>query len=289
MGGRSARGATSRLRIGGRLRPRPRDPRAGPPGDRRPCHGDRPLRGDDSPGHLAQSWRCQARPGRVASRIGRRPRRVQRHLQQGAVRQQLRDVARPPRRGSRSSSGRCARVVARRSSRSRALPVPPPRQPTASVERRPNDSKKRASPTSGGRHSPCGLRWCACWPKPLRNEAVRPLRATALQMRPPAPRRDSAAPWPRPRWLIALAPALLALAAAARLATLDDADPSTDLLSDLGTWAWAAGIALIVADLVLPVPQASVITALGAIYGLALGTLLGTAGLILAGVCGYAP
>ncbi|HZA75099.1 MAG TPA: VTT domain-containing protein [Acidimicrobiales bacterium] len=80
----------------------------------------------------------------------------------------------------------------------------------------------------------------------------------------------------------------MALAAAARLATLDDADPSTDLLSDLGTWAWAAGIALIVADLVLPVPQASVITALGAIYGLALGTLLGTAGLILAGVCGYA-
>ncbi|MGH9230403.1 MAG: TVP38/TMEM64 family protein [Acidimicrobiales bacterium] len=117
---------------------------------------------------------------------------------------------------------------------------------------------------------------------------MRPLRATASPTRPPAPRRDSAAPWPRPRWLIALAPALLTLAAAARLATLDDADASTDLLSDFGTWAWAAGIALMVADLVLPVPQASVITALGAIYGLALGALIGTAGLILAGVCGYA-
>ena len=79
---------------------------------------------------------------------------------------------------------------------------------------------------------------------------------------------------------------LLALAAA-RLATLDDADASRALLSDLDTWAWAAGIVLIVADLVLPVPQASVIAALGAIYGVALGTLIGTVGLILAGVSGY--
>jgi uncharacterized membrane protein YdjX (TVP38/TMEM64 family) len=38
---------------------------------------------------------------------------------------------------------------------------------------------------------------------------------------------------------------------------------------------------------VLPVPQASVITALGAIYGIALGTLIGTVGLILNGVAGY--
>ena len=49
----------------------------------------------------------------------------------------------------------------------------------------------------------------------------------------------------------------------------------------------AVGILLIVADLVLPVPQASVITALGAIYGIALGTLIGTVGLILNGVAGY--
>jgi len=71
------------------------------------------------------------------------------------------------------------------------------------------------------------------------------------------------------------------------LATLDDAEASTDLLSNLDTWAWAVGILLILADLVLPVPQASVITALGAIYGIALGTLIGTVGLILNGVAGY--
>ena len=80
---------------------------------------------------------------------------------------------------------------------------------------------------------------------------------------------------------------LLALGAIARLATLDDAEASTALLSHLDTWAWATGILLILADLVLPVPQASVITALGAIYGIALGTLIGTVGLILNGVAGY--
>jgi uncharacterized membrane protein YdjX (TVP38/TMEM64 family) len=80
---------------------------------------------------------------------------------------------------------------------------------------------------------------------------------------------------------------LLASGAIARLATLDDAEASTALLSHLDTWAWATGILLILADLVLPVPQASVITALGAIYGLALGTLIGTVGLIFNGVAGY--
>ena len=80
---------------------------------------------------------------------------------------------------------------------------------------------------------------------------------------------------------------LLAVGAIARLATLDDAEASTDLLSHLDTWAWVVGILLILADLVLPVPQASVITTLGAIYGIALGTLIGTVGLILNGVAGY--
>jgi hypothetical protein len=72
--------------------------------------------------------------------------------------------------------------------------------------------------------------------------------------------------------------ALLALGAIARLATLDDAEASTALLSQLDTWACAVGILLILADLVLPVPQASVITGLGAVYGIALGTLIGTVG-----------
>jgi hypothetical protein len=68
---------------------------------------------------------------------------------------------------------------------------------------------------------------------------------------------------------------------------LDDAEASADLLSHLDTWAWAVGILLILADLVLPIPQASVITALGAIRGIALGTLIGTVGLILNGAAGY--
>jgi hypothetical protein len=58
-----------------------------------------------------------------------------------------------------------------------------------------------------------------------------------------------------------MATPLLALGAIARLATLDDAEASTVLLSHLDIWAWAVGILLILADLVLPVPQASVITA----------------------------
>jgi uncharacterized membrane protein YdjX (TVP38/TMEM64 family) len=98
---------------------------------------------------------------------------------------------------------------------------------------------------------------------------------------------DRPTPRLRPQRLIAMALPLLALGAIARLATLDDAEASTDLLSHLDTWAWAVGILLILADLVLPVPQASVITALGAIYGIALGTLIGTVGLILNGVAAY--
>src|SRR5262245_50922693 len=52
-------------------------------------------------------------------------------------------------------------------------------------------------------------------------------------------------------------------------------------------WAWAAGIALIWADLVLPVPQTAVIAALGIIYGTLLGGLLGSLGLITGGLLGY--
>jgi uncharacterized membrane protein YdjX (TVP38/TMEM64 family) len=87
--------------------------------------------------------------------------------------------------------------------------------------------------------------------------------------------------------MIMLATSLLALIAVARIATLGDADASTDVLESVRTWAWAVGIVLIVADLVLPVPQTSVLAALGAIYGLALATLIGTIALVLAGVMAY--
>jgi uncharacterized membrane protein YdjX (TVP38/TMEM64 family)/SAM-dependent methyltransferase len=53
------------------------------------------------------------------------------------------------------------------------------------------------------------------------------------------------------------------------------------------SWAWAVGIALIWADLLLPVPQTAVIAALGVIYGTLLGGLLGSIGLITGGLVGY--
>jgi uncharacterized membrane protein YdjX (TVP38/TMEM64 family) len=52
-------------------------------------------------------------------------------------------------------------------------------------------------------------------------------------------------------------------------------------------WAWAVGIALIWVDLVLPVPQAAVIAALGIVYGAVIGGLLGAVGLITSGLLGY--
>jgi uncharacterized membrane protein YdjX (TVP38/TMEM64 family) len=59
------------------------------------------------------------------------------------------------------------------------------------------------------------------------------------------------------------------------------------MLREYDSWAWALGIALIWGDLVLPVPQTAVITALGIIYGTVLGGLLGSIGLISGGVLGY--
>ena len=58
-------------------------------------------------------------------------------------------------------------------------------------------------------------------------------------------------------------------------------------LAATGPWAWAAGIALLVADLLLPVPGTVVMSALGWIYGAAGGGLIAAAGSMLGGLCGY--
>lgn len=58
-------------------------------------------------------------------------------------------------------------------------------------------------------------------------------------------------------------------------------------LRESGPWAWAAGIALLVSDLVLPVPGTVVISALGYLYGVMLGGMVASVGLILAGLSGY--
>jgi uncharacterized membrane protein YdjX (TVP38/TMEM64 family) len=78
------------------------------------------------------------------------------------------------------------------------------------------------------------------------------------------------------------------LASCARIPTAQDANDAVFMLREYDSWAWALGIALIWADVVLPVPQTAVIAALGIIYGTVLGGLLGSVGLISGGVLGYA-
>jgi uncharacterized membrane protein YdjX (TVP38/TMEM64 family) len=71
------------------------------------------------------------------------------------------------------------------------------------------------------------------------------------------------------------------------ISTPQEADDVVLTLRQYESWAWAAGIALIWADLVLPIPQTAVIAALGIIYGTLLGGLLGSLGLITSGLLGY--
>jgi len=58
-------------------------------------------------------------------------------------------------------------------------------------------------------------------------------------------------------------------------------------LRGFGTWAWAVGIGLLVADLVLPIPATPVMSALGIIYGPVVGGLIGGAGSVLSGSIAY--
>jgi uncharacterized membrane protein YdjX (TVP38/TMEM64 family) len=58
-------------------------------------------------------------------------------------------------------------------------------------------------------------------------------------------------------------------------------------LAAAGPWAWAAGIGLLVSDLLLPVPGTVVMSALGFIYGPFLGGLIAATGSMGAGLTGY--
>jgi uncharacterized membrane protein YdjX (TVP38/TMEM64 family) len=69
--------------------------------------------------------------------------------------------------------------------------------------------------------------------------------------------------------------------------TPEEANDAVLALRKYESFAWAVGMALIWADLVLPIPQTAVIAALGIIYGTLLGGLLGSLGLITGGVLGY--
>lgn len=55
-----------------------------------------------------------------------------------------------------------------------------------------------------------------------------------------------------------------------------------------GSWAWAAGIALLAADIVLPIPSTIVMSALGWMYGWWLGGLIAAGGSLFSGLLAYA-
>ncbi|MCK4342300.1 MAG: VTT domain-containing protein [Phycisphaerae bacterium] len=59
-------------------------------------------------------------------------------------------------------------------------------------------------------------------------------------------------------------------------------------LQGCGSWAWAAGSGLIIADLVLPIPATAVMAALGITYGLVVGGLLSGSASFIAGAIAYA-
>jgi uncharacterized membrane protein YdjX (TVP38/TMEM64 family) len=69
--------------------------------------------------------------------------------------------------------------------------------------------------------------------------------------------------------------------------TPQEANEMVLMLQHHARWAWALAIALIWADVILPIPQTAVIAALGLVYGATLGGLIGSIGLITAGLLGY--
>lgn len=64
-------------------------------------------------------------------------------------------------------------------------------------------------------------------------------------------------------------------------------DEAVGRLRQYGSFAWAIGMGLIVADLVLPIPATAVMAALGYLYGAVIGGLAGGIGSVLAGLIAY--
>ncbi len=87
--------------------------------------------------------------------------------------------------------------------------------------------------------------------------------------------------------LIVIGVLAVVLASCVTIPTHQEANDAVLTFRKYGSWAWALGIALIWADLVLPIPQTAVIAALGVLYGTLLGGLLGSLGLITGGLLGY--
>ena len=62
---------------------------------------------------------------------------------------------------------------------------------------------------------------------------------------------------------------------------------AVDWLRRYGQWAWAAGLLLLMADVLLPLPATVVMSALGFVYGPVVGGLLSAAGATLSGLLAY--
>lgn len=58
-------------------------------------------------------------------------------------------------------------------------------------------------------------------------------------------------------------------------------------LSSYGRYAWAIAVALLILDLILPIPTSAIMAALGMIYGPLLGGTIAALGSITAGLTGY--
>jgi uncharacterized membrane protein YdjX (TVP38/TMEM64 family) len=91
----------------------------------------------------------------------------------------------------------------------------------------------------------------------------------------------------RRRCLLSVAALVQLGACAAELPTMQEVNEAVLTLRQYQSWAWALGIVTIWADLLLPVPQTSVIAALGIIYGAIGGGVLGSVGLVTGGLLGY--
>jgi uncharacterized membrane protein YdjX (TVP38/TMEM64 family) len=89
------------------------------------------------------------------------------------------------------------------------------------------------------------------------------------------------------RSFLAIGGLALLVSACGRIPSAQEANDALLLLRRYESWAWALGIGLLWADVILPVPQTAVITALGIIYGTIVGALLGSIGLITGGLLAY--
>lgn len=66
-----------------------------------------------------------------------------------------------------------------------------------------------------------------------------------------------------------------------------DGQASREWLAGLGPWGWLVAIALLMADLILPLPATPIMSALGWIYGPLLGGAIGAIGSFASGSLAY--